>query len=273
VTNIGSALQPEPNEGSRCAFCKYWGKLTGEHIWPQGLLNALGFPSDAKATVTRGGGPALEARTAWTASAFDGEVRIDCDICNNKRLEVIEKAARPYVAAMAAGESGGPLEPAAQRAVAAFALRMFAVAQYTHPSNRPVPRHHREFLVEHGEPPQEARVWLWRYEGANPMSSPIYILPVQVRWPGDQGAERENAYRGILRVGHLVMEIAASTDERPFPVTPVNRDAHLRIWPPHEPCETVDWPPLLVMNEVGLQQRIDSLTRTFTVPVHRPPGR
>jgi hypothetical protein len=193
-------------------------------------------------------------------------------VCNNRRLEAIEKAAKPYIAAMAVGDKGGPLDPAAQRAVGAFALRMFAVAQYTHPDNRPIPRHHREFLVEHGESPQEVRVWLWRYEGEKPWSSPIYLLPVDVRWPGDQGADRENAYRGILRVGHLVIEVAASTDARPFPVGPPRIGAHLDIWPPDEPREAVDWPPVLILNDVSLQQRVDSLFGTFTVPVVRPPG-
>jgi hypothetical protein len=45
--------------------------------------------------------------------------------------------------------SGGGLPLDAQRKIAAFALRMFAVAQYTHPTTRPIPRTHREHLVTH----------------------------------------------------------------------------------------------------------------------------
>lgn len=271
IIGTGSSLLPEPNEGSRCAFCDYRGTLTGEHIWPQGLLAALGFPKSAKATVTRGGAPSAWPSTTWTTSAFAGEVRIDCDICNNRKLEAIEKAAKRWVVAMALGGSKGPLDAAAQRDVAAFALRMFAVAQYTNPTNRPIPRDHREFLVEHGEAPKAVRVWLWSYAGANPWSGRIYILPIEVRWPGDEGAMRENAYRGILRVGHLVIEIAASTNARPFPIAPRQVGAHLVIWPPDRPCQAVNWPPALALDEARLQERIDALLKSIEVDIG-PPG-
>jgi hypothetical protein len=267
IIDTDSTLQPEPYEGSHCAFCDYHGKLTGEHVWPQRLIKALLPPGTLSAT-TRSGALPPDAITSWTTSALEGEVNIDCDKCNNSRLEAIEVAATPYVAAMAAGRQG-PLDQSAQRAVAAFALRMFAVAQYT-TLHRGVPRSHREYLVTHGEPPVTARVWIWEYGGSG-TSTIVRSRSKVIVWPGDHGAERPNAYQGILRVGRLILEVGATTDDRRYPVAPQGPGvAHLVIWPPHPRRSIVNWPPPVTTNDQAFDLRVAAMDSEIEHPV--PPG-
>jgi hypothetical protein len=85
---------------------------------------------------------------------------------NNQRLRGIEVEAAPWVWGMARGfRQPTALPPTAQRQLAAFALRMVAVGQYTRPQLRPVPRAHREHFVTHRTPPPLVGCWAFYCEG------------------------------------------------------------------------------------------------------------
>jgi hypothetical protein len=255
IVDRRSHLEPEVERG-RCAFCDYRGKLTKEHVWPSQFNKVIKITG--RAEHQRGDITTTEPER-WRAEAFAASVRIDCGTCNHHKLRLIEdEAIIPYVAPMLAGQSGGGFHLEAQRKIAAFALRMFAVAQYTHPYFRPIPRSHREHLVTHRSPPPRTEVWLWTCPPATAdMILPaIYCGSLMVSGKGEQHSGRVNAYHGILRIAHLVIEIASRTDGLAFPVVPVAPGSYLRIWPILDFNRIFIWPPAQALTEDDLAARI-----------------
>jgi tetratricopeptide (TPR) repeat protein len=199
----------------------------------------------------------------WRSDVGKGERAISCPRCNHEALEAIERAARPYVVEMARGEGEGPLDFAAQRAVSAFALRVLSVAQFNFRGQDHVPSEHRAFLVEHGEPPTDVGVWLLRYQGRNLHSTMIRMPPpLRVAPSGAQLPESANGYHGVMRIGHLVMEIVAVTFQPAILLVPEDPSAHLRVWPPDAARSVVKWPPPVTIDEAAFQIRVHSTVRS-----------
>jgi hypothetical protein len=143
-----AALQPEEDESQRCQFCSYRGKLTQEHLWPAAFKKYFPELRSARTHHQRFDTYNPLGGHEWDALPFDSTVGIDCNVCNNQRLRGIEVEAAPWVWGMARGfRDPTALPPTAQGQLAAFALRMVTVGQYTQPRLRPVPRAHREHLV------------------------------------------------------------------------------------------------------------------------------
>ncbi len=256
---LDPALNREPGESQRCAFCGYRGKLTSEHVWPERFQTL--FP-ELKMVKYQHGDPRSPLK--FDAIAFTGKVRIDCDKCNNTKLERIESAAIPHIKFLALGIRAGVLPFEAQRKVAAFGVRMLAVGQYTHPHLRPIPRHHREHLVLNRSPPQHTEVSLWAYDGPDFQAPQVRGIPQKLMLPSERTPDWMNAYRGILRVGHLVIEVAARTDGRPLVFLPKPPGTFVRIWPIDLTRPQV-WPPQKSMTEVGWEQRVADLDRAMTL--------
>jgi hypothetical protein len=265
VTIVDALGQQEPEvERGRCAFCNYRGKLTKEHVWPERFNNII------KVTGITGyeRGDMASGPTTWEAEAFSTTVRIDCGDCNHHRLRQIEdEAIIPYIAPMLYGQSAAALHLTAQRKIAAFALRMFAVSQYTHRRARPIPRHHREYLVTHRSAPPLAEVWLWRCvpETNDAILPDIYCASLRVSGKGERFSGRVNAYHGILRIAHLVVEIASRTDGLAFPLLPAAPGAYLRIWPMHDFNRAFIWPPKRALTEAAYQARVRACAESVTV--------
>ncbi len=264
VDIVDPLLRPEANESRRCAFCNYKGKLTAEHIWPETIGKYIEVPGRPRHR--RGTFSLPESVTTWEQKAFAATVHIDCNPCNHERLETIEREAIPYIVAMAFNpDDGGGLPLTARRKLAAFALRMFAVTQYTHQTVRPVPRSHREHLVSnHRAPPLITAVWLWRlaFDPGREFEPSIHGIPIRVARKGETLPAGNNAYHGLLRFGALVMEIASRIDGQPFPVSPVAPDAVIPIWPP-DLGRVLSWPPKQVLSERDWQGRLDGLTESL----------
>jgi hypothetical protein len=148
--------------------------------------------------------------------------------------------------------------------LAAFALRMVAVAQYTHPERRPVPRHHREHLVTHRSPPQHAEVWAFYYTGDDTMDVVLQGGGQRLSGSNERVPEWANAYRGILRIGHLVLELAARTDNRPYPAIPADDRAFVRLWP-MEFNRIPVWPPDRLLDHAEFARRLSSFDAVATV--------
>jgi hypothetical protein len=250
------ALHPESGESRLCAFCSYRGKLTGEHVWPQRFRDL--FPQLGRTRHQRGD---LQSPIEFDAVAFTATVNIDCNTCNNQRLESIERDASPYVKAMALALTAQALPPDAQRRIAAFALRMFAVSQYTHPRTRPVPRRHREHLVMHQAPPDEVHAWIWGYNGRDVRAPQVRGSAQLIAAPGERLPKWANAYRGILRIGHLVIEMATRTDGIPFPFLTGVSEGALCIWPP-EVGRVAVWPPGVLLDEDAWDELVSWLTKS-----------
>jgi hypothetical protein len=253
----------EPDESNRCAFCDFRGKLTLEHVWPRRF--------DEEVTVTglarheRGDMTSMELES-WRAGVFTARVRIDCDTCNNVKLETIEREAWPFVASMAFAEGAGVLSLTAQRMVAAFALRMFAVAQYTHPQARPIPRHHREYLVTQGSAPPRTEVWLWTCAFAGEALNPdINAASMPVARKGEALGGMANGYRGILRIGRLIIEIASRTDGMSFPMLPGRVRTYLRVWPITDLKRVIVWPPEQALTEAEWVARYRGINQPVTL--------
>jgi hypothetical protein len=255
---VDPLIQPEHDESTRCQFCDYRGKLTAEHVWPSQFRKITPGVSTVRHQLGTVGATGLNQE--WLGAAFSAKVRIDCRKCNHERLKRIENDALPYFAAMAASPTGNwPLQPDAQRKVAAFALRMFAVTQYTHPSGRPVPRAHREHLASHRSPPPLVEVWAMGYGGANTDRVHTQAGASRLAGPGEPMPDRSNAYRGIMRFGHLVLEVAALTDGRAFPFLPEDDRIFLRLWP-IEFDRVGIWPPSRMLDDADLAGRIANLS-------------
>lgn len=248
--------RPEPDEGWHCAFCDYRGKaLTGEHVWPE-RFEVL-FPGIQLAKHQRGTLLPEVQLSTWDAPPFSTKVPIDCARCNSDILRTIEREALRYIQPMALGAGVGGVPITARQKLAAFALRMFSVGQYTHPSARPIPRHHRELLISDHAPPLRAEVWAWAHSGTD-ISAWLQAGAAQVMWPGEAVPLGANSYRGILRIGHLVLEMAARTDGQTFPLIPSDRDAFLRLWPLNL-SDILIWPPKHLLSEADWNAHLATL--------------
>jgi len=266
MIHIVDALgQPEPEvERGRCAFCSYQGKLTREHVWPERFNKIIKVSGKTEYLL----GDIASAPRTWDAEAFSTTVRIDCGNCNHHILRRIEdEAIIPFIAPMLYGQSGAALHLTAQRKIAAFALRMFAVSQYTHQRARPIPRHHREYLVTHRSPPPLAEVWVWRCvpETNDAILPDIVCGSLRVSGKGERFSGRVNAYHGILRIAHLVIEMAARTDGLAFPLLPVAPGAYLRIWPMQDFSRAWVWPPARTLTEADYQARVRGCAESVIV--------
>ncbi len=169
----------------------------------------------------------------WRAAPWTARVGIDCNHCNNVRLEYIERQAIRFVGPMAFSQREGGIPVPARQWLAAFALRMVAVGQYTHAQHRPVPRRHREYLVTNQAAPPSTAVWLWRYDFAvgQLMDVNIHCASIRAIRKGEPLPAWNNAYHGLLRVGALIMEVASRTDGRGYPVEPLAPGRMIPIWP------------------------------------------
>jgi hypothetical protein len=255
---------PEPERG-RCAFCDYRGKLTKEHVWPHRLgkeFNIIGRARHELGDTRVGHDPETWMAEAWTAT-----VRIDCHPCNHDRLRQVESEAMDLIVQMARGQWEGLLTLSDRRKIAAFAVRMLAVTQYTHKASRPVPRQHREHLVTHLSAPPNAEVWLWMcgFHDGDWLIPEIRCTSAQLAGKGERFSGRVNAYHGILRLGHLVIEVASRTDGLAFPIVPQAPGAVLRAWPILNLRSVLVWPPAKTITAVEYRERLDSLTKPITL--------
>jgi hypothetical protein len=263
---VDPTRHPEEDEAHRCQFCSYRGTLTREHVWPWALRRH--FPEHTRAVHETGstGQASAIPGTTWHAPAFTTRVKIDCHACNHDRLEKIERQAVPYIVPMARGvPAPGGLQLDAQRKVAAFALRMIAVGQYTHPQLRPVPRNHREHLMLNLSPPQRMEVWAFCCEIGD-LRGAIHLQAGTQRLarPGERLPDWANAYRGILRIGHLVLELAARNDGQTFPAIHQDSRAFVRLWPVDFTRIGV-WPPVRLLSEQEFEARLASFDEAQTV--------
>ena len=262
---LDPSQHPEQDESQRCQFCVYRGKLTAEHIWPWALRRH--FPEIGSAMHERGGvgrsGPV--PAVTWEGPPFTATARIDCHPCNHERLERIEREAAPVFAHVARGtlpRSG--IRVNAQRKLAAFALRMVAVGQYTHATQRPVPRNHREHLATNLSPPPRMEVWAFCCEQHDVFET-VHLQAgafVMAR-PGESFPPWPNAYRGILRFGNLVIELAARYDGSAFPAIPTDARAFMRLWPIDFNRIAV-WPPDRIITEAQFERRLASFNEPET---------
>jgi hypothetical protein len=264
---LDPSQHPEKDESERCQFCPYRGKLTQEHIWPWRLRNH--FPQLRTAAYTKGGFTAgrVAPDTEWTGRPFASTASIDCHPCNHRRLERIEAEAIPLFVAMARGalpKSG--ILPNNQRKLAAFALRMVAVGQYTDANTRPVPRAHREHLAQNASPPSRVEVWAFCCEHGEVGIDTIELLGSSQRFAGmGEGIpHRANSYRGLLRFGRIVLELAARSDGGTVPVIPPDSRAFLRLWPLDLQRIGV-WPPDRMITEEEFRRRVDSFGQAATL--------
>ena len=253
------AAAPEPDESRRCQFCVFRGPLTREHVWPQQYRKML--PGVRNATHQRGSFGTGPTHT-WSAKAFSTQARITCHDCNHVRLRGIEEEALELFSALAATDPSNAtsittLSSIAQRQLAAFALRMFAVTQYTNGTSRPVPRWHREHLVQHRSPPQHIDMWAFACAGATPEIR-MQCGASRVAGPGEPLPLGANAYRGVLRFGSLVVEVAAMWSPRPFPIRPQDRRLYVPLWPLVIGRVGI-WPPERWLDDSAYQGRLANL--------------
>lgn len=254
---LDPAQQPESTEHGvkkRCAFCAFRGNLTDEHIWPARFKKL--FTGLRRARHRRGRSRDPAQQEEWEADAFTVTANIDCGTCNNTHLERIEREAAPIVGRLAHG-SQEVVSLTDRRKLAAFALRMIAVGQYIE-SLRPVPRGHREYLVAHRAPPLRTEVWLWACPEQQPLSPLLQAHSLRTAGENEALPRWANAYRGLLRINRLGMEVSARYDGRTYPLVPAARNAYLRIWP-LDLGSFATWPPDHELTEAEWENRTTGL--------------
>lgn len=238
-------------------FCSYKGSLTREHVWPEQLKNVFNVVGLAKHQ--KGDKLGRTPLRTWDAAPFSTRIRLDCATCNNEHLRTIEVDAMPYIVPMATGRADGGIPLDGQRKVAAFGFRMFAVGQYTHPEARPIPRAHREHLVQHHSPPLRTEIWLWNIAFDPDLLEPtIHCVAMPIADVGERLTSEPNAYHGLLRIGSLIIEVASRTDGRPYPLLPRASNRFIRIWPMDDFTRVVIWPPA-ALTEGEWLARLDGL--------------
>jgi hypothetical protein len=265
---VDPSLYPELNEAQRCAFCGYQGKLTQEHVWPRRfrkLVKVTGNPQHMRGSYGRGSFGADVMQT-WRAAPWTARVGIDCNHCNNVRLEYIERQAIRFVGPMAFSQREGGIPVPARQWLAAFALRMVAVGQYTHAQHRPIPRRHREYLVTNQAAPPPTAVWLWRYDFdvGQLMDVNIHCASMRAIRKGEPLPAWNNAYHGLLRVGALIMEVASRTDGRGYPEEPLAPGRMIPIWP-LDIGRVLSWPPAHALSQGEWTQRVLSLDDSIVI--------
>src|SRR5437867_932627 len=114
-----------------CIFCG--GRpVTREHVWPDQLSELFpGMTAGAIHSLWAANRP--EERREWKGNIFDQRVRVTCHECNHGWLNQLENAAMPWLRPMILGSPLlVPLAPDAQRAVAAYFIRISILAQFLH---------------------------------------------------------------------------------------------------------------------------------------------
>lgn len=270
---LSPVLQPEDDENRRCQFCSYRGTLTREHLWPEAFQTY--FPNFTGSVHQTWDIDGKHPPKEWVQPPFRIRRKIDCAKCNNERLRDIEVAAAPWIWRMAQG-IGEPtaLDLPTQQKIAAFALRMAAVGQYIGPDLRPVPRSHREHLVANGSPPPLVEVWAYLYSGID-WAFRVETTPQAIAAaPGEPVPSEPNAYFGLIRMGRLVLEIAAMTAGGgliPYPFHPPSFRSYTPIWPLVFGSTRV-WPPAGMLSPDGLAQRLAAIERLGMVQAEPEPG-
>jgi hypothetical protein len=80
--------------------------------------------------------------------------------------------------------------------------------------------------------------------------------------PGQAQPNEPNAYHGLVRMGHVVIELGVRTDGLPYPLRPPDSRTFIPLWP-LEVDRTGIWPPARMLTAAELDRRYEPTLGDF----------
>lgn len=237
----------------QCVFCGATGKLSGEHVfpdWSQPFLESEAGPGTHVRRVIRAEGKTKTVHRGLPATATVNSV---CAPCNHGWMSRLEEAAKPYLVSMLKGHHR-TYHRGGQKLLATWALKTALVAGSKF--KPATPEVFYRDLRDSGEPSENTAIWL----GATPWAGFHYIdyRPLKISNIGEPRVTAENAFAGLLALGHVVFYVVAWMGNVPN-VEPIEkyRNSLLPIWTYVGPQA---WPP---RGPAFDEQSLDRLAETF----------
>lgn len=145
----------------RCAFCKYEGRLSREHVWADWLRAYLPRNPNRKTVHTTGQSLITGGRTVGQTETRgelhrDGDprsqkLRVVCSTCNNKWMSQLQKQAKPLIGQLVRGE-WPQMGPAERRLVAAWCTMFTLVLEMADPARCVTTQAKREAFAKNQRP-------------------------------------------------------------------------------------------------------------------------
>lgn len=173
-----------------------------------------------------------------------------CSTCNSTWVHEIETAVHPLLDALRQSKRK-TLSRRHQRALAAWAVLVTMMLEFSDPEKRGIPDAHLSYVYQHHEPPNQTLVWLASAQ------TPLWALgsrhiSFDLRHPRDVVPRGHNTLNNqVTRIlfGHLALLVFTSTILPPdLEITGKLGNSLRKIWPIIEPLR---WPiiPPLAFNE------------------------
>jgi hypothetical protein len=231
-----------------CVFCGARAR-SREHLWPDWLNGVLPNYTATTHTWTTPG-----KRRVWTsAEAATQRIAAVCHKCNTGWMSRLEAAAKPVLVPMITGRKQS-LDRPQQRTIAAWAFKMAVIGEQFVPKTASIPPNHRRWLLDNGEPPEAAKV---------------FIAATDARWPADTHYHEQKlitlagasltpvveGYVATVLIRHLAIQVCGSIFEHAeFTHTAPFDSAVARVWPS---VRSVRWPPGPVLAPTAVGQFAD----------------
>lgn len=243
----------------RCVFCGVDG-VSQEHVFAKWVRDAL--PHGGEFTHKYGDG------TTWKGDIPDLKANRTCEDCNNRWIERLDAAAKPFLTAPISGAPQTIARGSPQAVVAAWCFKTALLLELCAKGRASFikPRDYRAFFdLRH--PPEAVYVWLTGY-GPGPDEDEFqagWVRPWQAQFKLRDGSEREG-YAVTFNVGHLAVQIVGHDPPDDLNIQqasdiPVGKttDYLLPLWPPVGGA--LRWPPKFGFDAAGLDA-LSNVTRS-----------
>ena len=156
------------NDGKRCIFCPFVGKLTDEHIWGDWTRNYVerpqkkhNFASIVAKTPTE---EVVDPVRIRAGDPLNSQVKVVCGPCNSGWMSQIQERAKPFLIPLFEGKES-VLDSAAQTLIASWAAMATMTGEYLSrdPENIAVSQAERTWFKKNRVPPDNWRILIGKY--------------------------------------------------------------------------------------------------------------
>lgn len=247
----------EGQDGQRktCAFCGSEGKLSKEHLWSAWIGDLFEFPdrTSPHARFFREPGQELKG-DRWDMPAFEQRVTAVCVRCNNEWMSELELAAKPQMVPLIGGFRAW-IDPAAQEAMAVWAIKTAMMAMYVYPRANAISRADYAWLHRYRSRPPDYQVWIGNRSDEGGEWPAFFRHSALTATIGDRELPAPgdpNAHRTTVGVGHLVLHVFGHHIKN-GPVLNLQgyESALARTWPA---ADGVEWPPRVTLGMEAIRK-------------------
>lgn len=232
-----------------CVFCGGT-PVTAEHLWPDWLRRRESLrESRLHVQVTQHLAQESERRE-WTDHPFKMRAKAVCATCNTGWMSDLEQATIVLLDGMIDGR-GRALHQTGQRTLAAWALKGAMMFDQGAPAEaRTIPSAHYSELLETGEPPVGARVWIGAYDETQLGVS--NVIAAEVTALGQTDPDHRNVYVRTFTIGPVAFQVFGTTNPALFGLAYdwPESNVHL-IWPFEK---SITWMPRPAMTDITLAE-------------------